>query len=143
MASGKEKIFPALRPLPVVHYHGQRPGPEASEDRNEEIKKFYRKTCLSDIDDVDELMSATGGWEPVFSSVALSGTPNDVGQDYDMQSEKWICFSSTLSRDEKFPLRGQVTSIGTVNTSLLRMLTAKGARENFAYSGLRLARECF
>ena len=58
-----------------------------SED--EEVKKFERKTCLSNTDDVDEPVSATGGLELVSSSVAASVTPKDVGQDYDMQSKKW------------------------------------------------------
>ena len=59
-----------------------------SEDPNEEVKKFQRKTCLSNSDDVDEPVSDTEGLEPVSSSVAASVTPNGVGQDYDMQSKK-------------------------------------------------------
>ena len=58
-------------------------------DRNEEVNKSERKTCLSNTDDADEPVSATGGLEPVSSSVAASGTPNGVGQDYDIQSKKW------------------------------------------------------
>ena len=66
---------------------------QAFEDRNDEVKKFERKTSLSDTGDVDEPVSATGSFEPVSSSVAASVTPNGVRQDYNMQNKKWNLFS--------------------------------------------------
>ena len=53
------------------------------------MNKFERKTCLSDTDDVDEPVTATGGLGPVSSSVAVSVTLNDVGQNYNLQNKKW------------------------------------------------------